>query len=121
MYSKIMEAIEEELLNPWESSLRLEKVVLSSMARLDSPEASIPDINKGLGLFAPMIPGACLSKILKNLTRKSILNEVITDTDIQYTFTISILRDWIRKKINPFQVVSDNAKAIFGFIDNLTF
>ncbi|MGA1841664.1 MAG: AAA family ATPase [bacterium] len=112
LYARIMDAIEEELLNPWESALPLEKVVLSALAGLNPIGAPVSEINRSLGLFAPLIPNSHLSNVLKTLTRKSFLNEIVTDKDIQYTFTISVFRDWIKKKTNPFQVISENARAI---------
>ena len=112
LYFRIMEAIEEELLNPWETFLAWEKVVLSSLARLNPYGATITDIKKNLGLFTPLVSSHHLANVLKNLTRKSILNEIFTDRDIHYNFTISVFRDWIKKKTNPFQVISESAEAI---------
>lgn len=112
LYFRIMEAIEAELLNPWETFLAWEKVVLSSLARLNPYGATITDIKKNLGLFTPLVSSHHLANVLKNLTRKSILNEIFTDRDIHYNFTISVFRDWIKKKTNPFQVISENAEAI---------
>ena len=55
LYFRIMEAIEEELLNPWETFQAWEKVVLSSLARLNPYGATITDIKKNLGLFTPLV------------------------------------------------------------------
>ncbi|MEW5803458.1 MAG: ATP-binding protein [bacterium] len=112
LYFRIMEAIEEELLNPWETFQAWEKVVLSSLARLNPYGATISDIKKNLGLFTPLVSSHHLANVLKDLTRKSILNEIFTDRDIHYNFTISVFRDWIKKKTNPFQVISENAEDI---------
>jgi len=112
LYFRIMEAIEEELLNPWETFLAWEKVVLSSLARLNPYGATTSDIKKNLGLFTALVSSYHLANVLKDLTRKSILNEIFSDRDIHYNFSISVFRDWIKKKTNPFQVISENAEAI---------
>lgn len=111
--TSITDSVDNELFNIWNRCSPHEKFFLSCLRNLKEKmyvDVDIkPHIEKELGIFAGLISLPILNEVLKSLSEKSLLDQDITEDKVQYVFTIPLLREWIYKTKDPFEIIAENS------------